>query len=82
MNYCVDTCCYSRMRRGDSILQELMETADALIIPIVMVGELYAGFEMGTRLSDNIALLDAFLALPSVLVQGVDQRIASDMGNW
>jgi len=81
MIYCIDTCFYSRMRRGDKALQAFMEQATVLIVPVIVVGELLAGFEMGNRMMENESLLSAFLLSPGIQVQEIDQKIARRYGN-
>lgn len=45
---------------------DLVDTADWIGLPAVVVGELWVGFLAGTRLEQNIAALRGFLADPSV----------------
>lgn len=80
MKRCLDTNAYSRMRQGNERLQVCLEEADLLVVPAVVLGELYAGFEMGTRRVENEARLEAFLELPSVRIQEVNQDVARRYG--
>lgn len=76
MKRCIDTCAYSRLMRGDSALQACLEETDMLFVPVIVLGELYAGFEAGTRMADNEKRLTFFLDLPGVRIQEVTQDIA------
>ena len=58
---CLDTCAYSHLRTGDKQLQTCLEEAAFLVIPVVVLGELYAGFAKGRRKAENEAHLEAFL---------------------
>jgi tRNA(fMet)-specific endonuclease VapC len=76
MKRCIDTCAYSRLMLRDSGLQTLMEEADELIVPVMVLGELHAGFEAGSRVRGNENRLQAFLELPGVRIQDVTWDIA------
>lgn len=57
----LDTSAYSHFRRGDEATCERMSNADVTYIPSIVLGDLRAGFELGTQLRSNVAMLDAFL---------------------
>jgi predicted nucleic acid-binding protein len=80
MKRCLDTNAYSRMREGKERLQVCLEEADLLVLPAIVLGDLYAGFELGTRTVENEVRLEAFLELPSVRIQEVNQDIARRYG--
>lgn len=46
---CLDTTGYSRLMRGHERLRERLEEADELLLPVTVLGELYAGFLGGRR---------------------------------
>ncbi len=62
--FCLDTSAYSRFMRGDSRLVALLDAAEGVGIPAIVVGELWSGFLGGSRLDQNVAELDALLANP------------------
>lgn len=76
MKRCIDTCAYSRLLFGAAGLQTLMEEADSLIVPVIVLGELYAGFGAGNRVAENENRLNAFLELPGVRIQDASWDIA------
>lgn len=76
MKRCVDTCAYSRLMLREPGLQACMEEADLLIVPVMVLGELHAGFEAGSRGAENESRLKAFLELPGVRIQDVTWDIA------
>ena len=44
---CLDTTGYSRLMRGHDRLRERLEAADEVLLPVTVLGELYAGFQGG-----------------------------------
>ena len=77
---CVDTSAYSQLLRGREGLRVHLEEADAVYIPATVLGELYAGFEMGSRPSINAAELREFLEQPAVSVVHTDESVAERYG--
>ena len=72
--YVVDTSAYSYFKRGDSQVVDLIDSADWLGVPSVVLGELEVGFLLGAaeRLESNRADLREFLDNPVVEELGVD----------
>lgn len=67
---CLDTSTYSEFMRGDEATIALMEAADQKWLPLVVPGELRAGFLKGSRAAVNEAELAEFLASPYVAITG------------
>jgi len=80
MNICFDTNAYSALMRGSDEVKKILERADSLIIPTVVLGELYAGFAAGTRKHENNQKLTAFLATPGIKVAQINQETAARYG--
>jgi tRNA(fMet)-specific endonuclease VapC len=78
--YCLDTVAYSHFKRGESRIADLLDRAVWIGVPVVVLGELFAGFEQGTHRSKNLAQLDEFLAVPVVEVLPVDRDVAETFG--
>jgi predicted nucleic acid-binding protein len=76
MKRCLDTCAYSRLMLGHPPLQAALEEADAVVIPVIVLGELHTGFGAGARSGENEARLQAFVEKPGVRVQDVTWDIA------
>ena len=74
--FCLDTSAYSHFKRGDPAAVELIDGADWIGVPAVVVGELWIGFLLGGRLERNQAELREFLAHPAVEELAVDRRVA------
>ena len=67
---CLDTNAYSGFMRGDEGAVALIESADQVWLPFVVLGELRAGFLKGSRSGVNEAELADFLASTHVAVAG------------
>jgi tRNA(fMet)-specific endonuclease VapC len=80
MNVCIDTCAYAGMRRGNRNVSDIIACAETVRVPMVVLGELFAGFQMGRRARQNEEELDRFLALPEVIVQDIDRETAVRYG--
>ena len=78
--YCLDTVAYSHFKRGETRIAELLDRAVWVGVPVVVLGELFAGFEQGSHKSKNLAELDEFLSAPAVEVLPVDRDVAETFG--
>lgn len=79
--YCLDTSAYSQMKRGESRVVELVDSAEWVGMPCVVLGELHAGFLSGSRRKQNETELDEFLAQPIVEELPVDGEVARIFGD-
>lgn len=68
MTLTLDTNAYSALKAGDGMVRRLLEEAARVVVPVVVVGELLAGFMQGNRFSRNSSELDEFLTQPGVFV--------------
>lgn len=80
MRLTVDTNAYTAFCRDEAQVLQLMETADEILIPAVVIGELVSGFVQGSRKQENLDLLDAFLGQPGVILQPIARREADRFG--
>jgi predicted nucleic acid-binding protein len=62
----LDTNRLTDLFQGDAALAEWLGICDEVWIPLVVLGEIKAGFYGGTRLSRNETLLQRLLAKPNV----------------
>ena len=76
MKRCLDTCAYSRLMLGHRGLQDCLEEADILVLPVIVLGELHAGFEAGNLSAENENRLKSFLEAPNVRIQDATWDIA------
>lgn len=75
MRFCLDTSAYSHFKRGDPQVVELIDRADWIGVPVIVLGELAVGFRHGTRRDVNQAELDRFLDHRSVDVLPVSEDV-------
>lgn len=73
MRVAIDTNRYVDLCKGVAETVEVLETADAVIVPFVVLGELRAGFLLGRRQVENERALHQLL-----LKDGVDVFYADD----
>lgn len=73
---CLDTSAYSHFQRGDSRVVELIDRAEWIGMPAIVLGELRAGFRVGGQRDRNEDELQAFLANPAVEVLAVDGEVS------
>ena len=79
MRVCLYTNAYSAFKRGDADIVDLVETADEVAVPSVL-GELFAGFRMGSRTRRDVVELEEFLCRPGVSVGAVTKAAAERYG--
>jgi predicted nucleic acid-binding protein len=64
----LDTNRYTDLCRGAAEVVTLVEHAEAVFLPFVVLAELRAGFAIGTRGAENERVLRGFLRKPGVAV--------------
>ena len=74
MNVALDTNAYSDFMRGRDDRIRVVRTAHSIALPVIVLGELRAGFAAGDRESANAANLQRFLASPRVSVLLPDEQ--------
>jgi tRNA(fMet)-specific endonuclease VapC len=70
----LDTNRYTDLCRGLVDVVRLVEQADAVFLPFVVVAELRAGFSIGRRGADNERTLRRFLMKPGVSILFPDEQ--------
>jgi|WetSurMetagenome_2_1015567.scaffolds.fasta_scaffold45921_5 tRNA(fMet)-specific endonuclease VapC len=80
MKVSLDTCGYSRLALQSQPLVDMLAEADAVYLSSVMLGELFAGFCLGSREMENRRELARFLDLPGVEVVDITSAIADRYG--
>ncbi len=76
----LDTSAYSHFRRGHTETLDCMARAQTILLPTIVLGELYAGFELGSRLKANLRGLRDFLDEPFTVVAPVTDSVAQRYG--
>lgn len=74
--YCLDTSAYSHFKRGAEAAVHLLDSADWIGMPVVVLGELRTGFALGRRASENQRELAAFMRNPAVELLEVTDAVA------
>ena len=77
----LDTNAYSDWRRSGR-WHECLAIADRVVVPVVVLGELYHGFRRGSRVEQNVSGLHEFLSEPQVEVMQVTRRSAEIYGEF
>jgi tRNA(fMet)-specific endonuclease VapC len=76
----LDTNRYTDLCRGDRSVVETVELADEVWLPFVVLGELRAGFAVGTQGPRNESVLRRFLMKPGVGVLYADEQTTHHYG--
>lgn len=74
MRLALDTNRYGAVFSGESETLQLLEEAELVVLPFVVVGELRAGFAGGQRRVENELTLRRFLLKPGVEVFFADEQ--------
>ena len=73
----LDTSAYSYLMRGSTIVSDLLDDADDILLCTIVIGELLSGFKRGIAEKRNIAILHEFIAAPQVKVLSLDDVTAA-----
>ena len=74
VNVALDTNAYCDFMCGDGDRVRVVRAARTIALPLVVLGELRAGFAAGNRESSNAANLRRFLASPRVSILSPDEQ--------
>ncbi len=77
----LDTNRYTDLCRGDASVVETVELADEVWLPFIVVGELRAGFAVGSQGPRNEAVLRRFLLKPGVRILYADDQTTHHYAN-
>ena len=80
MRLALDTNRYTDLCRGDRSAVETIELADEVWLPFIVLGELLAGFAVGSQGPRNEAVLRRFLLKPGIGVLYADQQTTHHYG--
>ena len=76
MKIAIDSNRYTDLARGIPEVVELIENAEVVYIPLIVVAELRAGFAYGTKKDRNEKILTQFLNADRVFVLNPDEQTA------
>jgi predicted nucleic acid-binding protein len=71
---------YKALGEGNQQLAEEARTAEAVGLPMIVLGELWFGFMNGNKLRQSAATLERFLAIPRVRVLELDRQTTRVFG--
>jgi tRNA(fMet)-specific endonuclease VapC len=74
MKLALDTNRYTDFCRGDAAVVRALEQAAAVFVPLIVLGELRAGFLVGTRAVENEGVLVQFLQRPGIHILTPDDE--------
>ncbi len=74
MRLALDTNAYANAAHGDAKTVEVLQRADEIALPFIVLAELRAGFAAGTKGKKNEAKLTEFLNSPRVRVLYADEQ--------
>jgi tRNA(fMet)-specific endonuclease VapC len=74
MRLALDTNCYTDLCRGIASVVETIELAEETWLPFIVIGELRAGFAVGSHGPKNEAVLRRFLLKPAVGILYADEQ--------
>lgn len=73
----IDTNVYSAFMRGLPAVVQVLRSTHEIHVPLIVLGELLAGFAAGTRPTKNRGELARFMASPRVHLLRPDEKTAS-----
>lgn len=76
----LDTSAYSQLRVGQVDVLDMIAGAEIVWLPVTVLGELEAGFELGSRMRENRVALAEFLDEPFVAVLPATPEVARRYG--
>lgn len=76
----IDTNAYRALKEGNKKVAKAVRSAVVVGIPITVLGELYFGFENGSKKEQNLAELKKVTNTPSVKVLNIDRQTAKIFG--
>ena len=77
MKFVIDTSAYSHFNRGDARLRSYITNQNAIVFPLIVIGELRAEFLAGSKKSENKVLLDRVLSKPNNEIATLSQITAN-----
>jgi tRNA(fMet)-specific endonuclease VapC len=81
MRLALDTNRYTDLCRGETSVVKMVESAAEVWLPFIVVGELQAGFAVGTQGPRNEAVLRRFLMKPGVATLYADEQTTHHYAN-
>jgi tRNA(fMet)-specific endonuclease VapC len=80
MKICIDTNAYTAFKRNHHKVISILEKADEIIIPTVVLGELFAGFYRGNKKEQNVLELEEFMSISGIEEFNTTRLVAERYG--
>lgn len=80
MRILLDTNAYAALGRRNFHIRNIVETADEVVLSTIVLGELHAGFALGSRKKKNKRELGEFLKEPGITIAPPTEGIAERYG--
>jgi tRNA(fMet)-specific endonuclease VapC len=77
VKFVLDTNVFSALNRGDVRVKKFFSAEHEIVVPLIVVGELKAGFAYGSRRQENDRLLRRLLDSRAVTMAGISEETAS-----
>jgi tRNA(fMet)-specific endonuclease VapC len=81
MRLALDTNRFTDLCRGEAFVVAMVEAADEVRLPFIVLGELRAGFAAGTQGPRNESVLQRFLSKPGVAILYADEQTTHHYAN-
>lgn len=76
----LDTSAYSALRVGNEVVLDAIASSTAVLLPAIVLGELEAGFRLGSHEKSNLQVLEEFLEEPFVGMLAVTRDVSLQYG--
>ena len=76
----LDTNAYVALLKGDEKILQVLATTKIIHLPVIVIGELHAGFNGGNQKQRNSELLDKFINKKTVSISEITQETAEIFG--
>ena len=76
MKVSLDTNAYTKLVQGYRPLSELLERVDEIFVSSIVLGELIAGFTVGSRRRENMSILQDFLDTEASVLCDITRDVA------
>jgi tRNA(fMet)-specific endonuclease VapC len=76
----LDTNAITALFQGMPVVLDAVSMADSVLVSVIVIGELEAGFRGGSRYAHNLAILERFLSKPTVEILPVTRTTGECFG--
>jgi tRNA(fMet)-specific endonuclease VapC len=77
----LDTNAYTALLANDTKVANAIKNSSKVILPVIVVAELFSGFKVGIREDYNMQNFEKFLQISNVEIVGIDYSTAIEYAN-